>query len=196
MRARKAIVERKTGETAITLDMILDGDGGFKIDTGIPFLDHMLSAFAKHGKFDLKLRAKGDVEVDEHHTLEDTGIVLGEAFLKALGKKKGINRFGWAYVPMDEALALVVVDISGRPYLSFNVGFSRKRKEKFNPELVEEFMRSFVNESRMTVHINMVYGKDNHHMIEAVFKAFGLALDQATQIDPRVKSIPSTKGRL
>jgi len=196
MRDRKVSLERRTTETKIVLDINLDGKGKFKIDTGIPFLDHLLSAFAKHGKFDLKLKAKGDVQVDEHHTVEDTGIALGGSFLKALSKKEGIRRFGYAYVPMDEALVLVVVDISGRSYLNFNVQFPQKKREKFNPQLLEEFMRSFANESRVTLHVNLLYGKNNHHIMEAIFKALGLALEQATRIDPRARDVPSTKGKL
>ena len=196
MRDRKVSLERRTRETTVALDINLDGKGKFKIDTGIPFLDHLLSAFAKHGKFDLKLKARGDVQVDEHHTVEDTGIALGVSFLKALSKKEGIRRFGCAYVPMDEALVLVVVDISGRSYLNFNVQFPQKKREKFNPQLLEEFMRSFANESRVTLHVNLLYGKNNHHIMEAIFKALGLALEQATRIDPRVQDVPSTKGRL
>ena len=196
MRKRKVTVERKTKETSISIDINLDGKGNFKLNTGIPFLDHLLGAFAKHGKFDLKVKARGDLEVDEHHTVEDTGIVLGTSFLKAIGNKEGIRRFGHAYVPMDEALVLVVVDISGRPYLNFDVEFPHKKREKFNPQLIEEFMRGFANESRITVHLTMLHGKNNHHIMEAIFKAFGLALEQATRIDPRVKTLPSTKGKL
>ena len=196
MAKRKAFLERKTKETAIGIDINLDGTGEFEINTGIPFLDHMLSAFAKHAKFDLRVKGRGDLEVDEHHTVEDVGIALGTSILKALGDKKGIRRFGHAYVPMDEALALVVVDISGRPYLAFNVEFSHKRKEKFNPELIQEFMRALSTESKITIHVNLLYGKNNHHIMEAIFKALGLALGQAVRIDARVKSVPSTKGKL
>ena len=196
MAKRKAFLKRKTKETAIEIDISLDGTGEFKIDTGIPFLDHMLSAFAKHAKFDLRVKGRGDLEVDEHHTVEDIGITLGASILKALGDKKGIRRFGHAYVPMDEALALVVVDISGRSYSAFNVEFLYKRKEKFNPELIQEFMRALSTESKITIHVNLLYGRNNHHIIEAIFKAFGLALEQATRIDARVKTVPSTKGKL
>ena len=196
MRKREASIRRKTKETSVAIRINLDGKGDFKIHTGIPFLDHILSAFAKHGKFDLRLHARGDLQVDEHHTVEDTGISLGGCFLKALQERKGIRRFGYAYVPMDEALVLVVVDISGRPYLNFDVEFPQKKREKFNPGLVEEFMRAFANESKVTLHVNLLYGKNNHHIIEAIFKALGLALEQATRIGPRVKIIPSTKGKL
>ena len=196
MKKRRASVGRKTRETEITVDLALDGGGNFDIDTGIPFLNHMLDAFTKHGKFDIKLKAKGDLVVDGHHTMEDTGLILGEAFLKALNKKEGIHRFGYAYVPMDEALALAVVDISGRPYLNFNVEFSKSKKNEFNSQLIEEFLRAFSNEGRMTIHVNLLYGKNNHHIIEAIFKALGLALEQATRIKPGMKTIPSTKGKL
>ena len=196
MTKRKVSLGRKTKETEIAIGIDLDGKGNFKIDTGIPFLDHLLSAFAKHGKFDLKLKATGDLQVDEHHTVEDTGIALGGALLKALRKKKRIKRFGHAYVPMDEALVLVVVDISGRPYLDFNVEFPQKKRDKFNPQLLEEFMRGFASESKVTVHVDMVHGKNNHHIMEAIFKALGLALEQATRVDPRAGGIPSTKGKL
>ena len=197
MAKREIKLKRKTKETEITIDMNLDGTGKFMVSTGIAFLDHMLSVFAKHGKFDLKLKAKGDLEVDEHHTMEDTGIALGASLLKILGDKKGIRRFGHAYVPMDESLALVAIDISGRPYLSFNVDFPMKKREKFNPQLIEEFMRGFASEARITLHVNLLYGKNSHHIIEAIFKALGLALEQATRVDPRVKkAVPSTKGKL
>jgi imidazoleglycerol-phosphate dehydratase len=196
MAKRKILLRRKTKETEITVDMNLDGTGNFKVSTGIAFLDHMLSGFAKHGKFDLKLKARGDLEVDEHHTLEDTGIALGASLLKALGDKKGIRRFGHAYVPMDESLALVSVDISGRPYLCFNVDFPMKKREKFNPQLIEEFMRGLASEAKITLHVNLLYGKNSHHIIEAIFKALGLALEQATRVDPGLKAVPSTKGKL
>lgn len=194
---RKASLERKTKETDIKLDFKIDGKGDYDIKTGIPFLDHMLSLFSRHGLFDLRLRAKGDTEVDYHHTVEDIGIVLGDAIKKALGDKKGIRRYGEATVPMDETLASVSIDISGRSYLIYNVKLPKKSKLKeFDPDLVEDFFRSIVNHSGITLHINLMYGRDTHHILEAVFKAFGRALDQATKIDPRIKGIPSTKGRL
>lgn len=194
---RKASLPRKTKETDIKVDLKIDGKGDYDIKTGIPFLDHMLSLFSRHGLFDLRLRAKGDTEVDYHHTVEDIGIVLGDAIKKALGDKKGIRRYGEASVPMDETLATVSIDISGRPYLIYNVKLPKKSKLKeFDPDLVEDFFRSIVNHSGITLHINLMYGRDTHHILEAVFKAFGRALDQATKIDPRIKGIPSTKGKL
>jgi imidazoleglycerol-phosphate dehydratase len=194
---RKASLERKTKETDIKLDFKIDGKGDYDIKTGIPFLNHMLSLFTRHGLFDLKIRAKGDTEVDYHHTIEDIGIVLGDAIKKALGDKKGIKRYGEAAIPMDETLATVSIDISGRPYLIYNVKLPKKAKLKeFDPDLVEDFFRSIVNHSGITLHINLIYGRDTHHILEAIFKAFGRALDQATMIDTRIKGIPSTKGRL
>lgn len=194
---RKASLPRKTKETDIKVDLKIDGKGDYDIKTGIPFLDHMLSLFSRHGLFDLRLRAKGDTEVDYHHTVEDIGIVLGDAIKKALGDKKGIRRYGEATVPMDETLASVSIDISGRSYLIYNVKLPRKSKLKeFDPDLVEDFFRSIVNHSGITLHINLIYGRDTHHILEAVFKSFGRALDQATKIDPRIKGIPSTKGKL
>ncbi|MCD5390451.1 imidazoleglycerol-phosphate dehydratase HisB [candidate division NPL-UPA2 bacterium] len=196
MRARRAKVERRTRETKIKLELDLDGQGKYKIDTNIPFLNHMLSLLIKHGLFDLSLTARGDLEVDEHHTVEDIGISLGEAFKKALGKRKHIRRFGFAYAPMDEALALTALDISSRPYLAFNVPGKRRKVDGFAPQLVEEFLRAFSTHGGITVHVNLLYGKNSHHILEAIFKALGQALDQATQIDNRVKGVPSTKGKL
>ncbi len=196
MSKRKVVLERKTRETKVEIRMNLDGTGKFEIDTGIPFFDHMLSVFAKHGKIDLKLKTRGDLEIDEHHTVEDTGIVLGASLLRALGDKKGISRFGYAYCPMDESLVLAAVDVSGRPYLHFGVEFRSGRKEKLNSALIEEFMRGFASESKITLHINLIYGKNNHHIMEAIFKALGLALDMAARINPGVKTVPSTKGSL
>ncbi len=193
---RKADVERKTKETQISLRLVLDGKGGCRAETGVGFLDHMLDLLARHGGFDLTVKAKGDIHVDDHHLVEDIGICLGQALKKGLGQKHSISRYGSARVPMDEALVLVVVDISGRSYLNFNVKFPQKKREKFNPQLLEEFMRSFANESRVTLHVNLLYGKNNHHIMEAIFKALGLALEQATRIDPRVRDVPSTKGKL
>lgn len=194
---RKAKVERKTKETNIKVELRIDGTGKYDVKTGIPFLNHMLSLFSRHGLFDLNVRAKGDTEVDYHHTVEDIGIVLGDAIKKALGDKKGIRRYGEASVPMDETLATVSIDISGRPYLIYNVKLPKKAKLKeFDPDLVEDFFRSIVNHSGITLHINLIYGRDTHHILEAIFKAFGRALDLATMIDTRIKGIPSTKGRL
>ena len=194
---RKAIVERKTKETDIKIALNLDGKGQYSIDTSIPFLDHMLSLMCKHGIFDMKLKAKGDIEIDYHHTVEDIGIVFGKAVKQTLGDMKGISRFGQATVPMDEALASVSIDISGRPYLVYKVSFPKKSKIKnFDPDLIEDFLHAFVSNSSITLHVESPYGRNTHHIIEAVFKAFGRALRNAVSIDPRIKGIPTTKGRL
>jgi len=194
---RKAKIARKTRETDIKVDLKIDGRGDYDIKTDLPFLDHMLSLFSRHGLFDLKIRAKGDTEVDYHHTVEDIGIVLGGAIKKALGDKKGIRRYGEASIPMDETLVSISLDISGRPYLIYNVEPPKRAKLKdFDPGLVEDFFRALVNHAGITLHINLIYGRDTHHIFEAIFKAFGRALDQATMTDPRVKGILSTKGRL
>ncbi len=194
---RKTIVERKTKETDIKLTLNLDGKGQYSIDTSIPFLDHMLSLMCKHGIFDMKLKAKGDIEIDYHHTVEDIGIVIGKAVKKTLGDMKGISRFGQATVPMDEALASVSIDISGRPYLVYKVSFPKKSKIKnFDPDLIEDFLHAFVSNSSITLHVESPYGRNTHHIIEAVFKALGRALRNAVSIDPRIKGIPTTKGRL
>jgi imidazoleglycerol-phosphate dehydratase len=191
---RIANVDRKTNETDVKLRINLNGEGKYNIDTSIPFLDHMLSLMCKHGLFDLKIKAKGDIDVDYHHTVEDTGIVLGKAIKQALGGMKGISRFGRASVPMDEALALVSLDISGRPYLVYKVEFPKKSKIKnFEPDLIEDFLQAFVNNSGITLHVESPYGRNTHHIIEAIFKALGRALRDAVSIDPRVKGIPSTK---
>lgn len=193
---RKASIERRTRETDIKIELKIDGSGKFDIKTDVPFLDHMLSLFTRHGVFDLKIRAKGDTEVDYHHTVEDIGIILGDAIKKALKDMKGIRRYGEALIPMDETLATVSIDISGRPYLIYNVELPKRAKPKdFDPGLVEDFFRALVNHAGITLHINLLYGRDTHHILEAIFKAFGRALDQATMIDPRIKGIPSTKGR-
>ncbi len=195
--ARKSKIKRKTQETDIILDLNLDGKGNYDISTSIPFLDHMLSLFAKHGLFDLKIKAKGDVDVDYHHTVEDVGICLGEALNKALGDKKGIRRYGSIAVPMDEALSSVSLDISDRPYLVYKVNFPKKARIKnFDPDLIEDFLQAFVNRSGITLHINVPYGRNIHHMIEAIFKALGRALSDAVRLDPRIKGVMSTKGRL
>jgi imidazoleglycerol-phosphate dehydratase len=200
MNKREAEVKRITKETSIELKLGLEGTGQYKIETGIPFLNHMLSLFARHGLFDLKIEAKGDLEVDIHHTNEDVGICLGEAVKKALGDKRGIKRFGFFYVPMDEVLARVVLDISGRPSLHL------RAKETPSPSLPEEkgygiedarqFLQAFVVNSGTNMHIEVLQGGDDHHILEAVFKAWGKALDEATQLDGRIKDIPSTKGAL
>jgi imidazoleglycerol-phosphate dehydratase len=196
MKKRAAEIVRKTKETDITLKLTLNGEGRSTISTGIPFLNHMLELFTKHGLFDLKLKAKGDLEVDFHHTVEDIGICLGQAFAKALGDKRGIRRYGEATIPMDEALTTVAVDLSGRSFLAYNVKIRRIKIGNFNVGLVKEFFRAFVDQADLTLHINLLYGEDIHHSIEAIFKAFARAMRQATEPDLRVKGIPSTKGRL
>jgi imidazoleglycerol-phosphate dehydratase len=194
---RKARIERKTKETQIAAEMKLDGTGSYTIKTPIPFFDHMLTLMCKHGLFDMKLVAKGDVEIDDHHTVEDTGIVLGKILKEALGDMKGINRYGQASVPMDEVLAQVSLDISNRPYLVYNVAFPKKSKlREFEPDLIEDFLQAFAGSAGITLHVNVPYGRNTHHIIEAIFKALGRALKQAVAIDPRVKGVPSTKGSL
>lgn len=193
---RKATVSRKTKETEITVSIHLDGSGNYEIDTPFPFLTHMLSAFSKHGFFDVDISAKGDIEIDEHHTVEDLGIVIGEVLNKAWGDKAGIRRFGTATIPLDEALSEVTVDLSGRPYLIYNVKNARKKIRDFDCALIEHFFRSLVDQCKINLHINLRYGKDQHHILETIFKAFGRALDQATQIDPRQSGVASTKGSL
>ncbi len=194
---RTAKVERKTRETDIKLTLNLDGKGLYSIDTSIPFLDHMLSLMCKHGIFDIKLKAKGDINVDFHHTVEDIGIVLGKAVKQALGGMKGISRFGQATVPMDEAIASISLDISGRPYLVYRVGIPKKNKIKnFDTDLIEDFLQAFASNSGITLHAGSSYGRNTHHIIEAVFKALGRALKEAVSIDQRMRGIPTTKGKL
>jgi len=194
---RKAAIKRKTKETDISLDLNLDGKGNYSIKTSIPFLDHMLSLMCKHGLFDIKLKAKGDIDIDDHHTVEDVGIVLGKALKQALGDMKGINRYGQASVPMDEALATASLDISGRPYLVYKVEFPKKGKLKdFDPDLIEDFLQAFASNGNITLHINALYGRNIHHIIEAVFKGIGRALREAVAINPKIKGVPSTKGKL
>ncbi len=191
---RTAKVERKTKETDIKVSVNLDGEGNYKIDTSIPFLDHMLSLMSKHSLFDMRIKAKGDVDIDFHHTVEDLGIVLGKAVKQALGSMEGISRYGRASVPMDEALALVSLDISGRPYLVYKVGFPRRSKLKnFDSDLIEDFLQAFVSSSSITLHVESPYGRNTHHIIEAIFKGLGKALREAVTLDPRVKGVPSTK---
>lgn len=192
---RKAMLKRKTKETNISLDLNLDGRGSYSINTSIPFLDHMLSLMCKHGLFDIKLKAKGDIDIDDHHTMEDIGIVLGKALKQAVGDMKGIARYGQASVPMDEALASVSLDISGRPYFVYKVEFPKKSKLKdFNPDLIEDFLQAFVSSSSITLHITVLYGRNIHHIIEAVFKGLGRALREAVSVNRKIKSIPTTKG--
>ena len=193
---RTAIIERITKETRIKLSLNVDGTGDAKICTSVPFLDHMLNLFARHGLFDLEVEASGDIDIDFHHTVEDIGIVLGEAFKQALGDKKGIRRYGQATVPMDETLASVAVDISGRPYLVYHVTLPKVKIGEFDVELAREFFQAFVNHCGLNLHINVMYGDNVHHIIEACFKAVARAMDAATQHDPRVQGVMSTKGVL
>jgi imidazoleglycerol-phosphate dehydratase len=193
---RRARVTRTTKETEIAVQLNLDGQGQSQIDTGIPFLNHMLDALARHGFFDLSVRARGDIEVDQHHTVEDVGLVLGQAWREALGDKAGIRRFGEAACPLDEALVSAVVDLSGRPFLAYNLKIKQSRVGSFDTELVHDFLLAFTNQVGMNLHLNQVQGRNPHHIIEAAFKALARALDQATQIDPRVTGVLSTKGAL
>ena len=193
---RTAQISRETKETAIELSVAIDGAGAIEAATGIGFFDHMLTHIAKHGIFDLVVKAKGDLEIDAHHTVEDVGICLGKAFAQALGDMKGIARFGHAVVPMDETLAEAVIDFSGRPFLVFDADLPRGKVGDFDSELAEEFFRAFAVNSRTTLHIVLRHGSNLHHCIEGMFKAFARALDRATQLDPRVTGVPSTKGML
>ncbi|MFI5397537.1 MAG: imidazoleglycerol-phosphate dehydratase HisB [Candidatus Binatia bacterium] len=195
-KGRRATVTRKTKETDITVELNIDGRGRTDLDTGIPFLNHMLEIFARHGFFDLSVRARGDLDVDQHHTVEDVGLALGQAWRQALGAKAGIRRFGDATCPLDEALVSTVVDLSGRPFLAYNLRIKQARVGDFDTELVHDFMAAFTNEVGMNLHLNQVQGRNPHHIIEAGFKALARALDQATQIDPRVRGVLSTKGSL
>jgi imidazoleglycerol-phosphate dehydratase len=194
--SRKAKVFRKTKETEIRADLNLDGMGKRKIATSIPFLDHMLTLFCAHGMLDLNLRAKGDTHIDFHHTVEDIGIVLGDALREAAGKKQGIARYGSAFVPMDEALAWVHLDLSGRPHLRLQLPLRKRKIGDFDTELVREFFQAFVNHGGVTLHAEISYGINAHHMVEALFKACGRALRQAAAVDQRISGVPSTKGRL
>jgi imidazoleglycerol-phosphate dehydratase len=193
---RQALVERNTNETQISLGFSIDGEGQSTIETGVPFMNHMLDLFTKHGQFNLNVDAKGDIDIDDHHTTEDIGICLGLALKEALGDKKGIKRYGNAFVPMDEALAQVAVDLSNRPHLEFRAEFPNQKVGTFDTELVHEFLWKLALEARMNLHVIVHYGQNTHHIIEAIFKALGRALDDATTIDPRVKGVPSTKGML
>lgn len=193
---RIARVDRKTNETDISLTFAIDGEGNSQLDTGVPFLTHMLDLFTRHGHFDLNVRAKGDIEIDYHHTVEDIAICLGQALREALGNKKGIKRYGNAFVPMDESLAQVVVDLSNRPHLEYRAVYPSAQVGQFPTELVHEFLWKLALEARMNLHVILHYGTNTHHMIEAIFKALGRALDEATLVDPRVKGVPSTKGVL
>ncbi len=193
---RTAKASRKTKETEIAVELDLDGSGTTEIETGIPFFNHMLEIFARHGLFDLKLKAKGDIEVDFHHTVEDVGLAMGQAFKEALRDKQGICRFGEASVPLDETLAHVVVDLSGRPYLSYNVKIRPGRVGSFDTDLPHEFFQAYANQLGMNLHINVSQGENPHHIIEACFKALARAMERATRIDQRIRGVLSTKGSL
>ena len=193
---RTARVERKTKETVISVELELDGSGRAEIETGMPFFNHMLESFTRHGFFDIRVKAKGDIEVDYHHTVEDVGLALGQAFKESLGDKQGIRRFGEASCPLDETLAKVVVDISGRPYLSYNVKIRPGRVGDFDTDLPHEFFAAFANQLGMNLHMDVIRGENPHHIIEACFKSFARAMDLATQLDPRIQGVLSTKGSL
>lgn len=193
---RSASVERKTNETDIKLAFAVDGTGISEIETDVPFLNHMLDLFTKHGHFNLRVDAKGDIEIDDHHTVEDIGICLGQTLREALGDKRGIKRYANVFIPMDEALAQVVIDVSNRPHFEYRAEYPSSVVGSFDVELVQEFLWKFALEARITLHVIVHYGKNTHHMIEAVFKALGRAVDEATGIDPRVQGVPSTKGVL
>ncbi|MGN1387382.1 MAG: imidazoleglycerol-phosphate dehydratase HisB [Bacillus sp. (in: firmicutes)] len=193
---REGKVYRKTNETEIQLAFELDGEGQSALKTGVPFMDHMLDLVAKHGHFNLDIEANGDIEIDDHHTTEDIGICLGQAILEALGDKKGIKRYGNAFVPMDDALAQVVIDLSNRPHLEFRGEWPSQKVGTFDTELVHEFLWKLALEARMNLHVIVHYGRNTHHIIEAIFKAFARALDEATLMDDRVKGVPSSKGML
>lgn len=194
--SRSAGLERNTKETQIRVQIDLDGSGTAAVKTGIPFFDHMLEQVARHGLFDLTVEANGDLEIDPHHTVEDTGIALGQAIRKALGDARGIRRWGAAWTPFDETLAFVTMDVSGRPFLVCNASFTRPTVGTFDTELVPEFFRAVAVNAGLTLHMKIEYGANNHHMIEALFKGFGRALDEATRLDERRTDIPSTKGVL
>jgi len=193
---RRAAVKRATKETSIQLALGVDGTGRAAVDTGVPFLDHMLELFARHGLFDLSVAATGDLAVDFHHTVEDVGLTLGQAIREALGDKTGIRRFGEATVPLDEALVQSVVDLSGRPFLAYHVRLKQAKIGAFDVELIHDFLQALANQAGMNLHVRMLAGRNPHHVIEAVFKGFARALDAAMQRDPRVQGVPSTKGTL
>ena len=194
---RRASIDRSTKETQIAVELNLDGTGGAEFDIGVPFLEHMLDQVARHGMFDLAVQAKGDLEIDAHHTVEDVGISLGQAFRQALGDKRGIRRYGHAYVPLDEALSRVVLDFSGRPGLDYHVEYPRARVGEFDIDLLREFFQGFVNHAMVTLHIDNIRGRNTHHIAETIFKAFGRSLRVAVERDPRMEGIlPSTKGSL
>lgn len=194
--ARKATLNRDTKETKISCSLNLDGKGKYEVSTGINFLDHMLELFSKHSLIDVELKAKGDVDVDDHHTIEDVGIVLGKCIEKALSGRSGINRYGTAFVPMDESLARCVIDLSGRGYCVYNAEFSRAKINDLSTEMIEHFFKSIAENLKANVHIDLLYGKNNHHRSEAIFKSFALALREAVTINPRISGVQSTKGKL
>lgn len=196
MKKRASMIKRKTRETDIELSLDLDGSGVYTIDTGIPFFDHMLDLLAKHAVFDLTIRARGDLDVDYHHTVEDVGLVLGQALDEALGDRKGITRYGWALLPMDEALSEVAVDLGGRPYLVYNIDCRKKKIRDFDVFLIKHFFESLAQKGRMNLHIHQKYGEDVHHAYESVFKGVAKALFMACGRDPRIKGVPSSKGKL
>jgi imidazoleglycerol-phosphate dehydratase len=196
MEERTAEIERKTKETAIRVSLNLDGKGIPEVSTGIPFFDHMLTLFAVHGFFDLSVKAQGDLEVDFHHTVEDVGLVCGECLNQALGNRKGIRRYGHAVTPMDDALAMITVDLSNRPFLVFNVPSFGQTESRFNLAVAKEFFRAFANRGGLNLHINVAYGENEHHILESIFKALGNALDQATALDHRIVNVRSSKGSL
>lgn len=197
MAERKATVKRDTLETQIEVSLNLDGNGKSKLDTGVAFLEHMLDQVARHGMFDIDINAKGDLHIDAHHTVEDTGITLGQAFSQAIGDKKGVRRYGHAYVPLDEALSRVVIDFSGRPGLIYNATYPRAMIGEFDVDLLKEFFQGFVNHANVTLHIDNIRGDNAHHIAETIFKAFGRALRVAVEMDPKMQNvIPSTKGSL
>ena len=197
MSQRVAKVQRDTQETQIEVELNLDGTGDHSLETGLPFFEHMLTQVARHGVIDLRVRAKGDLEVDAHHTVEDVGIVIGQAFARAVGDKKGLVRYGHAYVPLDEALSRVVVDLSGRPGLEYHVSYTRARIGDFDVDLLREFFQGFVNHAQVTLHLDNLRGDNAHHQAETLFKAFGRALRMAASFDPRMAdTVPSTKGAL
>jgi imidazoleglycerol-phosphate dehydratase len=193
---RRTTIERTTSETQVKVELVLDGTGRGRIQTTIPFLDHMLTLLAKHGFFDLTVQAKGDTDIDDHHTIEDIGIVIGDALKQALGSKEGIRRFGWASIPLDETLAQVTVDLSGRPYLVYRVELPQRRIKTLDLGLFEDFFQAFATHAALNLHVNVLYGRNPHHIMEAVFKALAKALDQATALDERVSGVLSTKGSL
>jgi imidazoleglycerol-phosphate dehydratase len=193
---RQGKVSRKTTETDIEISLVIEGKGQYDINTGIAFLDHMLSLMTRHGLFDISIKAKGDTDVDFHHTVEDVGLCLGKAFLEALGNKEKITRYGSARVPMNEALAQVDVDISSRPFMIFNAELPKAKVGRFDAELTREFLHAFTNSAQVTLHVNLIYGENIHHCIEAIFKGLGRALGQAARIDEHIEGVMSTKGAL